>query len=67
MSESIAKEGYVYVCHACGKTSKGKYGTEGMRGWDESCMMNCEEYSITSLVYGTNGRVTQIKDEELTL
>lgn len=45
-----AKKGQVFVCHACGKRSKDKYGDEAIdKGWDESCMLNsvlCEEESI---------------------
>lgn len=33
-----APSGQVFVCAACGKTSKSIY--QGPRGWDESCAMN---------------------------
>ena len=37
----VAEEGQTWVCAACGKTSKDKYGFQKIdRGWDESCMMN---------------------------
>lgn len=49
----LAPEGQIWVCAACGKTSRTKYGflENGARtdekgqcvssyGWDESCMMN---------------------------
>lgn len=38
----IAPDGAVWVCGACGKTHKDRYGMEGegSRGWDESCMLN---------------------------
>jgi len=46
-TDNIAPEGMVWVCGACGKTTKDKYGNE--RGWDESCMLNailCEESKL---------------------
>lgn len=43
----IAPEGTVWVCGACGKRARSRYGfDEGRRstaldaGWDESCMLN---------------------------
>lgn len=31
----------IFVCAACGKTSKNIYGEgDGVLGWDESCMLN---------------------------
>lgn len=35
----IAPEGAIWVCGACGKTSKDRYGDAGS-SWDESCMLN---------------------------
>lgn len=38
-----APEGQVWVCGACGKRSRSRYGLDGMaidRGRDESCMLN---------------------------
>lgn len=50
MTEEIgnkrAPAGHVYVCGACGKVSRWRYGfddknrTDASMGWDESCMMN---------------------------
>lgn len=40
MAEEIAPEGKIWVCGACGKTSRGDYGTGSDYGWDESCMLN---------------------------
>lgn len=34
-----APDDQIYVCAACGKTSKSVYGDPGS-GWDESCFMN---------------------------
>jgi len=38
----VAPEGTIYVCGACGKTSKNICGDEpeNSLGWDESCMLN---------------------------
>lgn len=40
--DRFAPPGAIWVCGACGKTAKDKYGIEGERspGWDESCMLN---------------------------
>lgn len=37
-----AADGTIWVCGACGKTAKDRYGIEGEHspGWDESCMLN---------------------------
>lgn len=36
-----APVGQVWVCTACGKTSKDRGGNHAIsRGWDESCMLN---------------------------
>lgn len=36
-----APEGQVYVCGACGKRSRDRYGDKRIdRGWDVSCMMH---------------------------
>ena len=43
MANELAPDGKVYVCMACGKRSKDRYGLNKIsHGWDESCMMNCE-------------------------
>lgn len=60
MNKHIADPGKVYVCLACGKTAKDRYGSEG--GWDESCMLNSEEFEESRLVRGLNGRVTSISE-----
>jgi hypothetical protein len=59
-----AKLGYVFVCFACGKTSEWKYGFDNAgincqksRGWDESCMMNSEEVSLSKLEFSEGGEV----------
>lgn len=36
-----APEGQMWLCTACGRKSKDRYGDEALeRGWDESCMLN---------------------------
>lgn len=55
LEERIAKPGTIWVCSACGKTARDRYGIEGEhdRGWDESCMLKallCHE------VRGPDGR-----------
>lgn len=38
---TIAPNGQVWVCAACGKRSKDRYGEQKISlGWDASCMMN---------------------------
>lgn len=38
----LANDGYVFVCSACGKRSRDRYGNKPIsRGWDESCALNC--------------------------
>lgn len=50
MSNKVAKPGQVFVCMACGKRSKDRYGDSKIDpGWDESCMLNsylCYEESL---------------------
>ena len=40
--DRIAPEGMIWVCDACGKTARDRYGIVGehSHGWDESCMMH---------------------------
>lgn len=35
----MAPDGQIWVCGACGKTSKDRYGDPG-KNWDEACMLN---------------------------
>lgn len=42
----IALPGTIWVCRACGKTAKDRYGDKNS-SWDESCMLNavlCHEH-----------------------
>ena len=37
----VAPDGQIFVCVACGKWSKDRYGDQKIdRGWDVSCVMN---------------------------
>ncbi len=54
---AIADEGEVFVCGACGKRSKDRYGFQKIdHGWDESCMMHAI-LVIESSIQLENGRV----------
>lgn len=62
MSNKVAPDGQVFVCHACGKRSKDEYGYQEINyGWDESCTLNCAIYDESRLVIGSSGRVVEIK------
>jgi len=41
MPNEVAPKGKVYVCAACGKRSRDRYGYQKIDwAWDESCMMH---------------------------
>ena len=62
MANKTADEGNLWVCQACGKTSKDRYGFDGADpGWDESCMLNSMEVQKSRLVFSEGGRVIEIK------
>jgi len=64
----IAPDDCVFVCFACGKISRSRYGFDinnkkvCMFGWDESCMMNCDLFKKTDLIINENGAVTGLKE-----
>lgn len=66
----IAPDGQVWVCGACGKTSRTRYGFDDDDknvcdpGWDESCMLNSTLCHEASLVRTKGGRVTHAKAVE---
>jgi hypothetical protein len=62
MPNEVAKPGFVFVCLACGKRSRDKYGDNPIdAGWDESCMMHSEEFAESRLVLSASGgRVQQV-------
>jgi hypothetical protein len=54
----------VWVCMACGKVSKDRYGNGGTtHGWDESCFINSVLVNEDYLVWNdTKTRVIQVLD-----
>lgn len=61
MSNLTAPKGKVFVCCACGKRSRDRYGDQPLtRGWDVSCMMNAHLYEEWRLTLDENGTVTRI-------
>jgi hypothetical protein len=61
LANEVAPQGKVFVCGACGKRSRDRYGEQAISsGWDESCMLNCALYDENKLVL-KNGRVVQVK------
>lgn len=53
----IAGDGEVFVCGACGKRSKDRFGYQKIdHGWGESCMMN-SNLCVESSIELRNGRV----------
>ena len=56
-----AKDGHIFVCCACGKTSRELYGgPTADRAWDESCMLNAVEANERDLLRDSDGRVREI-------
>lgn len=67
MSNEVAKEGHIFVCLACSKRSRDKYGDQPIdHGWDVSCVMRAEEFAEDRLVIGEHGRVSEIKSDDIT-
>lgn len=66
---ALAPAGKVWVCLACGKKSRTKYGFDkdnkdvADRGWDESCMLNSQLFEESRLVLDEDGRVQEVKDD----
>lgn len=65
MSNHKAPEGTIYVCAACGKRSRWRYGFDEAgkncgpsKGWDGSCMTHAVLCSEASVVLGPNGKAT---------
>lgn len=61
-STRLAPDGFTWVCGACGKTSKDRYGDSNSR-WDESCFLNSFLAQESSLEY-FEGRVISIKNNK---
>jgi len=67
MPNEFAPEGQIFVCMACGKVSKDRFGTtEGNGGvsvaWDVSCMLHARLIDEDKLVFGDYRRVVEIKE-----
>lgn len=58
MPDNLCKEDELFVCLACGKTSKSRYGSDS-HGWDVSCMLNGEVFKKNRLMFDV-GRVVKI-------
>lgn len=61
VADETAAPGYVFVCGACGKTSRTRYGLNETNGWDESCMLNAVLCAEANLKRGPTGRVIEAK------
>jgi hypothetical protein len=60
--DRIAPEGKIWVCCACGKTSRDKYGDPGT-SWDAACVLNSQLFDEDKLVYADDGkRVVRVKE-----
>jgi hypothetical protein len=56
----------VFVCFACGKRSRDRYGDQPISGgWDESCMLNSGECYEDSLTINASGRVMAVLPDGL--
>jgi hypothetical protein len=64
MANEFAGPGEVFVCTACGKRSKDRYGDQAITdGWDTSCMtwsVRCREEDI--VLFRENGRVKSFRE-----
>lgn len=58
--DPIAPEGQIWVCLACGKKTKNRFGSDG--GWDASCVLNSRLAHEDSLILTGNNRVAKIKE-----
>lgn len=53
----------VYVCLACGKRSRDRYGYDSIDGgWDESCGLYARQCYVDALTFGRGGRVVAVAD-----
>ncbi len=61
---NVAPTGQVFVCGACGKRSRDRYGDQAIsRWWDSSCMLNAILCYEDKLVIDENGFVVKILDD----
>lgn len=62
----LAPEGQAWVCLACGKTSRSRFGLDkgnknvAMKGWDASCVLNSQLIQEDWIVETENGLVRKI-------
>jgi len=65
----VAPESQVFVCAACGKRSKDRYGDQKIdRGWDVSCMLNavlCYEEKSETGFWIVVGKAERDAEEKL--
>jgi hypothetical protein len=64
MANEVAGPGEVFVCTACGRRSKDRYGEQKIHsGWDTSCCTNavkCREEDL--IIDPKNGTVNGLKE-----
>ena len=59
---TTAPQGQIFVCVACGKLSRDRYGNDKVsHGWDENCMMSAILCRESHLVF-QDGRVIEVKE-----
>lgn len=57
MANQVAPAGQVWVCAACGKRSRDRYGFQKIdHGWDASCMLNAVLCIDTPVLLHEGGR-----------
>lgn len=62
MGNELAPAGQLWVCSACGKRSRDRYGDAALdRGWDESCMLHAVLCDEATIVLGDDGRAKWAK------
>lgn len=62
----VAPEGFVFVCMACGKRSRDRYGDQAIDpGWDVSCMLWSRLLPVDAITLGPDGRVVKIDVKEI--
>ena len=64
MSQHVAPDGMLWVCHACGKTAIDRIDGGMSRGWDSSCYVSSQLHQKSNLTLGEDGRVIAIKEDK---
>jgi hypothetical protein len=63
MGNQVSLDGQVWVCQACGKRSRDKYGDHAINpGWDVSCMLHSILVHEDKCVLDEHGRVKEIQE-----